>query len=173
MAKFTYSLTFDDYLAFESFNIKRNKNVFFTYFICLLILANGVYDAVANKSYFMLIIAAAFIVAEAISTFYSVKIAPKKRINKMISLDASYLGQNEIILDDRAVEIKNIPAQNEAGTVCIYPYSVMTVIYETEEYYYFFISNEVKILPKGIIPDEYREYVKKTLSKNQNYMFVK
>ncbi|MGN1203256.1 MAG: YcxB family protein, partial [Eubacterium sp.] len=171
MAKFIYSLTYEDYLCFESFKLKRNKTSFFSYLICLMFLVMGVYDAVVYKTFEVIILAAVMIAGVCISTFYAIKIAPKKRVKNLMALDSSYLGQSEIIIDDKAVEIKNIPQENEAGIVAVYPYSVMSAIYETEEYYYFFIGNEVRLLPKKAIPAEFSEYIKKTIGKNRNYMF--
>lgn len=173
MAKFIYSLTYDDYISFEKFKLKRNKTAFFSYITCLLFLIMGVYDAVVYKTFQIIVIAVIMIFAVFVSTAYSVNIAPKKRVKKYISLDPAYLGQKEIIVDEKKIEIKNIPAENEGAVVAVYPYSVMTAIYETSEYYYFFAGSEVKLLPKKAVPAELSENVNKFVKNNKNYMFFK
>lgn len=172
MKKFTYSLTYDDYLNFEKFRLKKNRTAFLSYIICIAFLTMGVYDAVAYKSYEMIIVAAILVLVELVTMLYTLNISPKKRVNKYISLDSSYLGEKEITIDEKAIELKYIPKLNEAAVVAIYPYSIMTAIYETEEYYYFILNSEVKILPKKVIPAEISESVKKIISKNGNYMYL-
>lgn len=173
MAEFIYSLTFDDYVNFEKFKLKRNKTSFFSYIMCLFFIATGVYDAVVYKNHYLIIIAIIMILFVCATTLYSLKIAPKKRVKNLLTLDSTYLCQNKAVIDDKAIETRNIPYENQAGIVAVYPYSVMSVIYETEDYYYFFIATEVKILPKRAIPPELSDYVKKVISNNKNYMFIK
>ena len=100
-------------------------------------------------------------------------IVPKKKVNRYIKSDASYLGENEITIDDKAIEIKNIPAEKETGVVCVYPYSVISIIYETENYFYFIVANEVKILPKRVIPQAMSQSVFNAINRNPNRMYVK
>lgn len=173
MAEFVYSLTFDDYLGFEKFKLKRNKTSFFSYIMCLFFIAIGVYDAVVYKNLYLVFIAVIMVLFGFATSFYSLKIAPKKRVFNLLSLDSTYLCQNRAVINDKAIEISNIPQENQAGIVAVYPYSVMSVIYETEECYYFFIATEVKILPKRVIPPDLSDYVKKVISNNRNYLFIK
>ncbi len=172
MAEFVYSLTYDDYLGFEKFKMKRNKTSFFSYLMCLFFVATGVYDVVIYKNLNMIIIFAVMIFSVCAATLHSVKIAPKKRVRKLLSLDSAYLCQNRAVIDDKAIEIRNIPQENQAGIVAVYPYSAMSAIYETEDCFYFFIAAEVKILPKRVIPAELFDYVKKVIGKNRNYLFI-
>lgn len=173
MAEFVYSLTFDDYLGFEKFKLKRNKTSFFSYVMCLFFVAMGVYDAVVYKNLYLVFIAIIMVLFGAATSFYSLKIAPKKRVKNLLSLDSTYLCQNRAVIDERTIEIRNIPQENQPGIVAVYPYSVMSVIYETEDCYYFFITTEVKILPKRVIPPELSDYIKKVISKNKNYLYIK
>jgi hypothetical protein len=173
MDKFTYSLTFDDYLAFENFKVKRSRSSLFSYIICLFFIATGVYNAVAYKVYEVLVIVALFVLAIALSTIYSVKIGPKKRVKQYINCDPAFLGKKEITVGEKTIEIRNIPAENQATVLAIYPYSLMAAIYETNEGYYFFVAGEAKLLPKKAIPDNLKEIVAKRINNNPNHIFVK
>lgn len=173
MAEFVYSLTRDDYIGFEKFKLKRNKTSFFSYLMCLFFIATGVYDAVVYKNLNMIIISAVTVISLCVLTLYSLKAAPEKRVKKLLSLDSAYLCQNKALINDKSIEIRNIPQENQAGTVAVYPYSIMSAIYETEEYFYFFIATEVKILPKRDIPAELFDYIKKVIAQNSNYLFIK
>lgn len=173
MVQFTYTPCFDDYISFENFKFKRNRSLLFTYIICVFFIAIGVYDVIVSKNYQMLVFAIAMALLDAVTAFYEMKIGPKKRVKKLLSSDSNYLTANEITIDDKAIEIKNIPNENQAGIVAVYPYSVMSVIYETTDYFYFFIGTEVKILAKKNIPQESAQYVKKIISSKRNYMYSK
>lgn len=173
MVNFVYTPTADDYIAFEKFKYKRNKTFFFTYIFCLIFIAMALYDFFTTKSYERIIFAAALVVMNIIVTVYTTSIASKNRVKNMISKDINYLTPNEIIIDEKKIEIKNVPQKNQMGIVAVYPYSIMNVIYETDEHYFFFLGTEVKLLPKKSIPQEYKEYVEKVIRENKNYMFVK
>lgn len=173
MVNFIYTPTTEDYIAFEKFKYKRNKTFLFTYIICLFFILMALYDFFTTKSYDRIIFAAALVVMNVIVTIYTTSIASKKKVKNMISKDMNYLTPNEITIDEKTIEIKNIPQPNQMGIVSVYPYSIMNVIYETEECYFFFLGIEVKILPKRAIPQENKEYVEKTIRNNKNYVFVK
>ena len=133
----------------------------------------GIYDVIVSKDYQMLIFAAAMALIDVLTAVYEMKILPKKRVKRILAADSNYLTANEITIDDKAIEIKNIPNENQAGIVAVYPYSVMSVIYETTDYFYFFIGTEVKILAKKNIPQESAQYVKKIISSKRNYIYSK
>lgn len=173
MVKFSYTPMAEDYLAFEKFKYKRNKTFFFTYIFCLIFIAMALYDFFTTKNYDRIIFAAVIVVMNVIITVYTMSIASKKRIKNMVSKDINYLTPNEVIIDSKTIEFKNIPQSNQMGIVTVYPYSIMNVIYETAEYYYFFLGTEVKILPKRAIPVQHLEYVEKTIKSNKNYVFIK
>lgn len=173
MVHFTYTPCFDDYISFEKFKFKRNRSLLFTYIICVFFIAMGIYDVIVSKDYQMLIFAAAMALIDVLIAVYEMKILPKKRVKRILAADSNYLTANEITIDDKAIEIKNIPNENQAGIVAVYPYSVMSVIYETTDYFYFFIGTEVKILAKKNIPQESAQYVKKIISSKRNYMYSK
>lgn len=173
MVHFTYTPCFDDYISFEKFKFKRNRSLLFTYIICVFFIAMGIYDVIVSKDYQMLIFAAAMALIDVLTAVYEMKILPKKRVKRILAADSNYLTPNEITIDDKAIEIKNIPNENQAGIVAVYPYSVMSVIYETTDYFYFFIGTEVKILAKKNIPQESAQYVKKIISSKRNYIYSK
>lgn len=173
MVHFTYTPCFDDYISFEKFKFKRNRSLLFTYIICVFFIAMGIYDVIVSKDYQMLIFAAAMALIDVLTAVYEIKILPKKRVKRILAADSNYLTANEITIDDKTIEIKNIPNENQAGIVAVYPYSVMSVIYETTDYFYFFIGTEVKILAKKNIPQESAQYVKKIISSKRNYIYSK
>lgn len=172
---FRYALSFEDYLNFEKFSYKLKKTG--TASVLLIMFATGylVYSIVRYKElsaeyYFYYAVVVITLIA---STFYGYKIAPKQKAKKYTSADSSYFGMNEITVDEKTVEIKNIPEENQAGIVCVYPYTVMNAIYETEKYFYFLVGSEVKILPKNAVPDEMKTVVFRDIKNNPNCIFVK
>lgn len=173
MTEFTYSLTDEDYIRFEKFKLKRNKTVFIVYIISLFYVAMSIYDAIVYKAYDLIFITIGFVILICAATAYVYFAAPKKRVRKMLAADSTYTGENSIKIGEKEIEIKNLPRENQRGMVAVYPYSVMSAIYETEESYYFLIGMTVKILPKRVIPPVLSDYVKKTLSKNGNYIYLK
>ncbi len=173
MVKFVYSLTFDDYLVFERFKLKRNRSSFFIYIMTIFYFAMGLYTGIASRNYEIIYINIAVVLSVCAGTVYSHIFAPKKRVKKMIEEDSGCLNKNEIIISENAIEVKSLPDENQSGSLEIYPYAIMQAIYETEENYYFFIDLLVKIVPKRAIPAELIEEAKKNISKNKNYIFIK
>lgn len=172
MVSFVYTPTAEDYISFEKFKYRKNKIFFFTYLFCVIFIAMALYDFFTTKSYDRIIFAAALVVMNIIITLYTTNIASKKRIQNMISNDIGYLTPNEVIIDEKTIEFRNMPQQNQTGIVAVYPYSIMNVIYETAEYYYFFLGTEVKLLAKRAIPKENKEYVEKIIKSNKNYIYA-
>lgn len=172
---FRYALSFEDFLSFEMLKVKLKRGNVVLGLLLILVTAMLVYNAVKNSNigYAYFVYYGIFVAIDVIMLFYNNKIAPKKAVNKYINRDSSYLEENEITFDDKALEIKNIPNEKQAGIVCIYPYSVMGIIYETEEHFYFSVGSEVKILPKRVIPNEMKEAVFKSIKSNPNCIFVK
>jgi hypothetical protein len=97
----------------------------------------------------------------------------KNKVLKYTNGDSSYLAMTELSVTDNTIETNSLPNQNEAGIVAIYPYSIMNVIYESEEYFYFYIGYEVKILPKSAVPQEMKQQVFSQIRRNQNYVKLK
>lgn len=173
MAEFEYSLTFDDYVAFEKFKLKKNRTLMLTLIFFIVLLIIEIYNAAVYKDYTTLVLFVALIAADLAVTAYSYYVMPKEKVSKFISLDSSYLGQREIKIDDKKIVLKYKPMKNDAAVLAIYPYSVMNAIFETEGCYYFFVGNEAKLLPKRVIPAELSDYVKKVLSGKKNYIYIK
>lgn len=172
MISFSCKPCFEDYIEFEKFKEKINKSFFLIYVMCSAFSVWSIYLAVESKRYEMLLFIPAVILFMACDRFIK-KSEQRKRITRMISLDSSYLNENQIIIDDNFIEIKTIPQQNQTGSVAVYPYSVISMIYETAQYYYFFIGTEVKILSKRDLPHGCEHDIKKILSSKRNYVFVK
>lgn len=169
---FRYSLDYQDFVNFEKFNLKKTIKSFILLFL-MLITFFIFYFYVGSKNYNIIISVVIISVIFALSFFITYKAMPKKRVKEYIQKDNSYLKPIEMTITDNAIETNNLPDFNEAGIVAIYPYSIMNVIYETNDYFYFIICNEAKILPKRAIPDEMRELVFKEIKKNPNCVFVK
>lgn len=171
---FRYSLAFEDYINFEKFSFRLRKVGFSVFLFIMLATGYLVYNIVKNGniSWEYYLYYAVVVVILLGFYFYSTYLAPKVKAKKY-TRDKAYFGQSEISIDEKAVEIKNITEENQAEIDCIYPYSVINAIYETETYFYFIIGNEVKILPKSAVPNEMKEIVFKYIKGNQNCIFVK
>lgn len=172
---FKYTLTFEDYLSFEKLKVKMRRGNLFIGVLLVVVSSFILYNTIKNGYvgqmyyfYYGIFSAIAIIMA-----LYNNMIAPKRSVKKYINRDSSYLGENQITIDSDAVEIKTIPAEKQAGTVCIYPYNVMAIIYENQDYFYFSVGSEVKILPKRVIPNEMKEDVFKSIESNSNCVLIK
>lgn len=168
---FRYSLAEEDYLNCETFHMKKNGNFLLMFIFSGSIVFYFIYLAIVQKNVYYVPSIVFFIAFIVLYTIYLFKIKVKKEVKKYVFSDKSYLGLNEITIDDKAMESKNIPNENEAAIVTIYPYSIMKAIYETNEYFYFYIGDEVKILPKRVIPQEMQEAVFKAIKSNKNCIF--
>lgn len=172
---FRYALNFEDYLNFQKFTYKMKKTGFTTILLIMMTVGYFVYCVVRYRNispeyYFYFGVAVLTLI---VIMIYQSKIEPKRKTKKYTSIDSSYFDVNEITVDDKTVEIKNIPKENQTGVVCVYPYTVMNAIYETENYFYFLVGSEVKILPKNAVPAEMKEIVFKEIKSNPNCIFVK
>lgn len=169
---FRYSLTEEDYLSFEKMQLKR-RVVLSTIVMTVCFLAIGFYNYIASKNPSILIgsIIAAVIALLTFAVLYITTV--KRRVKRYIFMDSSYLGENEIIIDNNAIEIKNIPKENEAGIISIYPYKIMRAIVENNDYFYFYIGMEAKILPKRSIPNEMKQQIFSNIKNNKNYVYIK
>lgn len=172
---FRYALKNDDYINFENFAYKIRKTGYVSLFLIMIATGFFVYNLVKYKifsvEYYIYFAAVIFVLA--FISFYRWKIEPKKRVKKYVCADNSYFDQNEITVDEKTVEFKNLPRENQAGIVCVYPFTAMNVIYETDKYFYFSVGAECRILPKDAVPKEMKEVVFKIIKNNPNYVFVK
>ena len=168
---FRSTLKKEDFIVWERLQFKRSKLIPML-ITALIFIVFAIYYLIVNRN-FSLIIAAviAFVICGAYFLyFYNTGI--EKKVKKYIAADTQYLSPCEITVDENTVEYKNIPRMNEAGIISVYPFTVIT-IYEAENYFYFVIGFEVKILPKRDIPDEMKQQVFNQIKKNANYLFIK
>lgn len=169
---FRCSLTRQDYISFEKTKQKM-------YFIKPLLIFGAVgmvfiaYAAITSKNYTLLIAMAISLVLAFVFCAYSYNVTVKKTVDNYLKGDSSYLKPIEFTVDENTVEIKNLPEENEAGTVGIYPYSIMNAIYENEKYFYFIVGMEAKILPKVAVPEAMKAAVFSAIKNNPNCVFVK
>lgn len=168
---FRYVLTLQDYIYFERMNMKRAFRS--SIVMIVMFLGLGVFLYITEKNLTILIsfsIGSIVILLAHICSYY---VSASKKAKNYVKKDNSYLKLTEITITDKTIETNNLPNENEAGMVAVYPYSIMNAIYETNEYFYFLIGNEAKILPKSAVPDEMKELVFKEIKKNPNCVFIK
>lgn len=172
---FEYTPTKEDYLNYEKFAEKMKRQRPILIIVGMMITASTVYTSVVNKKIdlFQIVATIAILTAIVLCLFLQNSVFPQKRVNWYIKKDPSYFSPMEFTVNEKAIEIKTKPQNNEMGTVCIYPYSIMSIIYETNEYFYFVLGNEVKILPKNVIPRETRIQAFEEIRYNRNYVRVK
>lgn len=168
---FRYALTVQDFIHFERMNIKRAFRP--SIVMIVMFLGLGVFLYITEKNLTMLISFSVGSIVILLAHIYSYYVSASKKANNYVKKDNSYLKSTEFTVTDKAIETNNLPSENEAGIVAIYPYSVMTAIYETNEYFYFLIGNEARILPKSAVPDEMKDLVFKEIKKNSNCVFIK
>ena len=169
---FRSTLKKEDFIVWERLQFKRSKLIPML-ITALIFIVFVIYYLIVNRN-FSLIIAAviAFVICGAYFLyFYNTGI--EKKVKKYIAADTQYLSPCEITVDENTVEYKNIPRMNEAGIISVYPFTVIRTIYEAENYFYFVIGFEVKILHKRDIPDEMKQQVFNHIKKNANYLFIK
>lgn len=174
IGKFTYSLTKEDYINFESLKLKQNRSIIFPFFTSLAVCLMFIYYAVERKSYIYLIIPIIVALDFVITYFYVKNIKPKKNAEKYISLDKSYLNQKEITVYSDSIELKTLPDKDgDPAIIEIYPFSVMSAILESNDYFQFITVSEANVLPKRAIPQEILQAVENTIRKNPNYTLIK
>lgn len=171
--KITYSLTEQDYINFEKIKLKINKTNLLIYVTVIGMMAIGVYMAVSAKMYETLIMTTIYCIVIILCGLYVSKIKPQKTVDKILKLDNSFLSAKEMTIDDNSIEIKTLPKEGESAIMCVYPFSSMSVIYETKDYFQFVLTGEANMLPKKAIPKEIIEAVEKTIRKNPNYILLK
>jgi hypothetical protein len=169
---FRYALNIQDYINFEKMQFKRANSVSM-FFIIIFCLGIAIYNYITlqDMTYIIGTVLAVVLLVLCVAFYFSYGI--KNKVLKYTSGDSSYLAMTELSVTDSTIETNNLPNQNEAGIVAIYPYSIMNVIYESEEYFYFYIGYEVKILPKSVIPQEMKEQVFKQIKSNPNCIKLK
>lgn len=168
---FRYALTVQDYIHFERMNMKRAFRS--SIVMIVMFLGLGVFLYITEKNLTILISFAIGSIVILLAHICSYYVSASKKAKNYVKKDNSYLKPTEITITDKTIETNNLPNENEAGFVAVYPYSIMNAIYETNEYFYFLIGNEAKILPKSAVPDEMKELVFKEIKKNPNCVFIK
>lgn len=169
---FKIRLSKEDLVFFEQFAFKKFQlpGMLMTMPFIFII---AVYDGIAENA--MPIITGALISAATIiiAFFLYYKIGLKRKVEKYIRKEPLYLAETEITIDDGTLESRIASNEGETNISTAYPYSVITVIYETEGYFFFRIANEAKLLPKDKIPQEMREAVFQSVRKSGKCTAVK
>ncbi|MGN1421096.1 MAG: hypothetical protein ACI4XC_06250 [Eubacterium sp.] len=174
IGKFIYSLTEEDYVKFEELKLKQSKGWIMSAFSSLLLCALFTFHAIEKKSYIFLIVPIVIILDLVFTNYYVNKIRPKKNAKKYISLDKSYLNQKEITVYSDSIELKTLPEKDgDPAIIEIYPFSVMSAILESNDYFQFITVSEANVLPKRAIPQEILQTVENTIRKNPNYTLIK
>ncbi|MDE5973618.1 MAG: hypothetical protein K2G73_02975 [Eubacterium sp.] len=162
----------DDFVIWEKLQFKRSRLIP-TLITAFMFIAFFAFYLIAEKNSSLIIAAViAFVVCGAYF-LYVYNVGIEKKVERYLAADAQYLSPCEITIDENTVEYRNIPMMNEAGIINVYPYSVIRAIYETENYFYFNVGFELKILPKRDIPDQMKQQVFNQIKKNANYFYIK
>ncbi len=169
---FRYSLSRQDYIAFEKMKTKLNT-IRPVIFLAFFALAFCIYWYVSTKDLVFLVCTLVLFAIYICSVAYKYYISSKKAVDKYLSLDDGYLKSAEFSVDSYGIESRGLPEENESMVITAYPYSIMNAIYETEDYFYFFVGFEVKILPKSAVPPQMQATVFGQIKKNTNCVFVK
>lgn len=162
----------EDFVIWERLQFKRSRLIPTLITAFMFILFSAFY-LIAEKN---LTLSIATIIAFAVFGAYFLyvyNVGIEKKVEKYLAADAQYLSPCEITIDENTVEYRNMPKRNEAGIINVYPYSVIRAIYETENYFYFYVGFELKILPKRDIPDQMKQQVCNYIKQNANYFFIK
>ncbi|MGN1328323.1 MAG: hypothetical protein ACI4V4_01330 [Eubacterium sp.] len=174
IGKFIYSLTEEDYVKFEELKLKQNKAWLMSAISTLLICAIFTFYAVERGTYIYLIIPVVTIIDSIFTYYYVNNIRPKKNAKKCIDLDKSYLNPKEITFYSDSIELKTLPKKDgDPAIVGVYPFSVMSAIIESNDYFQFITVSEANVLPKRVIPQEILQAVENTIRKNPNYTLLK
>lgn len=169
---FRSTLNKEDFVVWERLQYKRSRLIP-TLITAFMFLVFSSFYSIAEKNYTLIIATVTAFAVCGAYFLYVYKIGIEKKVERYIAADTQYLSPCEITIDENTVEYKNMPMINEAGIINVYPYTVIRAIYETENYFYFNVGFEVKILPKRDIPDQMKQQVFSQIKKNANYFFVK
>lgn len=174
IGKFTYSLTKEDYISFELLKLKQNKPWVLPTIFSVVLSVMFAYYAVERKSYIYLIIPIVMIIDAFFTYYYANSIKPKKNAEKYISLDKSYLNPKEITIFRDSIELRTLPEkEGDPAIIEVYPFSVMSAIIESNDYFQFITVSEANVLPKRSIPQDILQTVENTIRNNPNYTLMK
>lgn len=174
IGKFTYSLTKEDYISFEALKIQQSKPWILPTVFSVALGAMFTYYAVERKSYVYLIVPIVMIIDIFFSYLYVNNVKPKRNAEKYIKLDKSYFNQKEITFFSDSIELKTLPEKDgDPAIIEIYPFSVMSSITESNDYFQFITVSEANVLPKKAIPQEMYKAVEGVIRKNPNYNLLK
>lgn len=174
IGSFIYNLTKADYLNFEMLKFKQNKNRIFPSvgIAAIFLIFAGFF--VEKDIYKLFIIPAVFLLETLILFIYVGKIKPRKNVEKYLRLDSSYLSKREVAFYSDYIELKVLPErEGDAAVIEVYPYSVMSGIIESSDYFQFITVSEANLLPKKAIPADMLKAVEDTVRKNPNYTLLK
>lgn len=174
IGKFTYSLTKEDYISLELLKLKQNKPWVLPTIFSVVLSVTFAYYAVERKSYIYLIIPIVMFIDAFFTYYYANNIKPKKNAEKYISLDKSYLSPKEITFYRDSIELKTLPEnEGDPAIIEVYPFSVMSAILESRDYFQFITVSEANVVPKKAIPQEILQTVENTVRNNPNYSLMK
>lgn len=162
---FRYAPEMEDYIKYYTATLKGFYSMKAGMF-CVFFIAMAVYYGVLEKNLTYtigLVICAAIM---GLSLLYTLKVGIKKKAIKQISKSKEFFENREITITPNSIETRNLPEDNEAQIIGIYPYNIMKLIYETSDQFIFIVGGEAKLLPKRIIPPEMQEEVFENIRKS-------
>lgn len=173
MTEFTFSLNEQDYINYQKFNFRKSRNFLLICLVMIFYAGINIIQAIFYKRYELLLTAVLFIVFVLVilAVFYFVLLP--KQVKKFVYADTGYSYTFQMNIGENEIEIKNIPKENERRFEGVYPYSVISAIYETNGYYYILIGLTIHILPKREIPPEMSDYVKNIFRTKAKYSLKK
>lgn len=169
---FRFTLSEQDYILFEKFNHKRTVRPIYI-MIMLAIIAFEAYFYIKFRMPGYIMTCVFFLCVEFLIYWNRSNNGCENRVRRYIQNDKTYLKPQEISVDRKGIELTILSNEDEIQFKAIYPYSLMSVIFETDHYFYFVINNEVKILPKRDIPNEMHGEVLRLVKNNKNRIYVK
>lgn len=156
------------------FHMKLTKMIPVSYFISIVMLVIGIFDFVKTKNYYYLVVSVFLIIVSSVFILYFLNGKARKDYEKMMRDDVFYSLERESVITETAIETKTLKRMPEPSRECIFPYTMMMGIFETEKAFYFYINSaEVRYLPKRAISPEGIVNITETLKKLANYKFVK
>lgn len=169
---FRYSLDFSDFVKYEKFCFKKYV-LPQSIMTLIMIAAIVIYSGAAQKNIYVTIFGLLAAAAFAAGIYFKYTAGIRKKVKKYTVKDSLCFNENEITVNDNSIEIKNIPDESGVSFMGIYPFSIMTVIYENKDFFCFQIGGDARLLPKSSVPVNMREIVFNQIRSNRNCITVK
>lgn len=174
MIIFTFTPRRDDFLKYQKFRTKMTRSSAIFYALCMIALAFSLYNAITTKDYYFLI---AMVVLCAVCgglLLYSRTVSVKKQLNAAAKADQSLFAPQTVKVTDSTLEISVDHEEGGLKFSSVYPFSIFSAVFDTEEGFYIFVPGiNTIILPKHAFPEEFARQMKDRFMKLPVYRNVK